>query len=57
MDYEVDGSWVVGVGERGEVGGEEFGYFEGGIDGEAVLEGLFGGGFVVSERLWLLKVW
>lgn len=57
MDYEVDGSWVVGVGERGEVGGEEFGYFEGGVDGEAVLEGLFGGGFVVSERLWLLKVW
>ena len=53
MDYEVDGGWVVGVGERGEVGGEEFGYFEGGVDGEAVLEGLF----VVSERLWLLKVW
>ena len=29
------------VWEGGEVGGEEFCYFEGGVDGEAVLEGLW----------------
>ena len=44
MDYEVDGCWVVFVGEGGEVGGEEFCYFERWVDGEAVLEGLWAGG-------------
>ena len=44
MDYEVYGGWVVLAGEGGEVGGEEFCYFEGWVDGEAVLEGLLMGG-------------
>jgi hypothetical protein len=42
VDYEVDGGWVAAW-DGGEGGGEEFCDFEGGVDGEAVLEGLWGG--------------
>lgn len=47
MDYEVDGGWVA-AGDGGEGGGEEFCDFEGGVYGEAVLEGLWREGGVVS---------
>ena len=56
MDYEVDGCWVVFVGEGGEVGGEEFCYFERWVDGEAVLEGLWVGGEMLLVLVFFVLV-
>ena len=54
MDYEVYGGWVVLAGEGGEVGGEEFCYFERWVDGEAVLEGLCERGEMVLVFVFFL---
>ena len=56
MDYEVYGGWVVLAGEGGEVGGEEFCDFDGGVGGEAVLEGLLGVCSLVFSGFWWEKV-
>ena len=56
MDYEVYGGWVVLPGEGGEVGGEEFCYFEGWVDGEAVLEGLWVGGEMLLVLVFFVLV-
>lgn len=44
------------AGDGSEVGGEEFCYLEGWVDGEAVLEGLWGGEFGLVGFSFQLEV-